>query len=191
MSIELSINMTGKKVPFEHRMDHDIESLFLAFLHIVRFTPGPAGNPGEDILATSNEIRISQWHHETLVSNVPHLKASDILRLRDIEQLEEVLPEYWRPFASNIVKLIDAVYPQPGLPLNTGKNISQLFRQELVNALEKSRELEETPHRYGTSMPHQTRFPLKKRKIIQDTQSSSQSDNLNPIQTRRSKIAKR
>lgn len=109
MSIELSINMAGSKAPFEHRMDHDIESLLFAFLHIVRFTSGPAGNPAEDVLIDVDEIRISQWHHDTLVANVPHVKSSDVMRLRYAEELQSVLPAYWRPLASNITNLIDIV----------------------------------------------------------------------------------
>ncbi len=80
MSIELAVNMTGEKEEFEHRMDHDIESLLHVFLHIVRFTPGPQGDPSTDIKVTINEIRISQWHHECLVANIPQLKSLDILR---------------------------------------------------------------------------------------------------------------
>ena len=58
MSIELAVNMTGDKLPFEHRMDHDIESLLHVFLHIVRFTSEPQGDPNEDIKVTVNEMRI-------------------------------------------------------------------------------------------------------------------------------------
>ncbi|KJA27204.1 hypothetical protein HYPSUDRAFT_198478 [Hypholoma sublateritium FD-334 SS-4] len=194
MSIELSINMTGNKVPFEHRMDHDVESLFLAFLHIVRFTPGPAGDPGEDILVTPNEIRISQWHHDTLVANIPHVKGSDILRLRDPDEMASVLPKYWRPLAPNVIRLIDIVYPQVTIPLRTGKNISELFKQELNNILAECHKLEDTPHRYGTCMPYQTRFPLRKRKAIQDnTQTTSQSESMIPVpvKAKRSKTSKR
>ncbi|KJA13533.1 hypothetical protein HYPSUDRAFT_209461 [Hypholoma sublateritium FD-334 SS-4] len=150
MSIELSINMTGNKVPFEYRMDHDMESLFLEFLHIVRFTPGPTGNPGEDILVMPNEIRISQWHHDTLVANIPHVKGSDILRLHDPDKMASVLPKYWSPLAPNVIKLINIIYPQVTIPLCTGKNISKLFKQELNNILAECHKLEDTPHRYGT-----------------------------------------
>lgn len=177
MSIELAVNMTGEKEEFEHRMDHDIESLLHVFLHIVRFTPGPQGDPSTDIKVTINEIRISQWHHECLVANIPQLKSLDILRLRNIRQMESVLPAYWRPLAPNIIRLIDIVYPQATIPMCTGKNIATLFKQELMEALDKCHKLEETPHRYGTSMPYQTRFPPKKRKaVVDDSDATSQSE---------------
>ncbi|KJA13142.1 hypothetical protein HYPSUDRAFT_149871 [Hypholoma sublateritium FD-334 SS-4] len=190
MSIELAINMSGQKVPFEHRMDHDIESLLHVFLHIVRFTSGPQGDPSKDILVTLNEIRISQWHHETLVANVPHVKSLDILRLREIHEMESVLPDYWRPLAPNVIRLIDIVYPRASIPLRTGKNVASLFKRELMDTLAKCRKLEDTVHRYGTSMPYQTRFPLKKRKVVQDDsdeESQSESEPVVPVKAKRSK----
>ena len=190
MSIELAVNMTGDKLPFEHRMDHDIESLLHVFLHIVRFTSGPQGDPNEDIKVTVNEIRISQWHHESLVANIPQVKSLDILRLRDVRQMESVLPVYWRPLAPNIIRLIDIVYPQATIPMCTGKDVAVLFKQELMEALAKCRKLEEAPHRYGTTMPHQTRFPLKKRKAVadnSDTTSNSEEPVPVPVKAKRSK----
>lgn len=187
MSIELSSKMTGSsRAPFEHRIDHDIESLLLVLMHIVRFTPGPVGNPKHDILIQPPEFRISQWHHETFVAQIPHLKTSDLMRLRDCEDLQAVLPTYWRPIASIIVNLIDIVYPVPILPLRTGTNLFKAFRQELVNALELCQQLEETPHKYGTSMPFQTRMPPKKRKSTRDNAGPPQPGKSTVAETRRS-----
>lgn len=184
MSIELAVNMTGAKVPFEHRMDHDIESLLHVFLHIIRFTSGPNGDPNEDVLVNINEIRISQWHHESLVANIPQVKSLDLLRLRDVREMQSVLPVYWRPLAPNLVRLIDIVYPRATIPMCTGKGIAQAFRRELMEALAKCHKMQETPHRYGTSMPYQTRVLHKKRKAVlvdSDASSESESESEEPV----------
>lgn len=197
MSIELGTNMENPELDFEHRIDHDIESLFLVFLHLVRFTSGPIGNPTEDIYENTLEIKITQWHHDPLISNIPHLKTSDILRLRIPGVLPAILPKYWLPITANIVNLIDIVYPEPTIPLKTGNNIYRAFRAEMEKIFELCRTLEETPHNFGTCMPYQTQTPLKKRKAVEEAphQDDAQSRLSKPAsaksKSKRNKTTKR
>lgn len=170
MSIKLSRNLAGdpEHQDFQHRIDHNIKSLLLVFLHIVRFTCGPKGDPSQEVYINDKELSIAQWHHKPLIEQIAHLKAMDILRLRSPQLLSQVLPAYWKPIAPNILKLIDIVYPSPTFPLKTGHNIRDTFRKELEIALQACRALEEDPHEFGTCMPYQT-LTKKRKALTQDS----------------------
>ena len=188
MSVELSRYLAGDPdyTDFNHRIDHDVESLLLVFLHIVRFTCGPKGNLDEDIFVDDKELNLTQWHHESKIEQVAHHKSVDILRLRSTRTLLRLLPAYWKPIAPHIIKLIDIVYPSPTIPLRTGTDICATFRKELEATLRTCQALEEDKHQYGTSMPFQTR--AKKRKAL--TQGSIQHRSKG-TQIKRKKLAKK
>lgn len=185
MSVEIQPDFSRDlDSPFQHRVDHDLESLFLVLLHIVRFTSGPAGDPKKDIISNKLEVRISQWHHEQLEPEIPHTKSSDLLRLRSAKDIKSVLPKYWSPFTANIANLSKIVYPQKTIPLRTGVDIFTVFRQELVNFLEACKEIEEVPHSYGVTMPFQSASPLKKRSA-----KRAQVDSESSVISKRQKVA--
>ena len=83
MSVELSRNLAGDPEHhiFQHRLDHNIKSLLLVILHIVRFTCGPKGNPDKEIYVNDKELSITQWHHKPLIEQIAHHKAVDVLRV--------------------------------------------------------------------------------------------------------------
>lgn len=191
MSIELSRNLAGdpEHRDFEHRIDHDIESLLLVFLHIVRFTCGPKGDPEKEIYVNEKELSITQWHHEPLIEQIAHHKSIDLLRLRgSIQFVSQVLPDYWKSIAPNLINLINIVYPSPTIPLKTGHNIRDAFKKELEVILEVCRSLEEDTHDFGTSMPFQTR--AKKRKALTQGSRSIQPRTSKGTHTKRKKLAK-
>ncbi|KJA25405.1 hypothetical protein HYPSUDRAFT_134901 [Hypholoma sublateritium FD-334 SS-4] len=189
MSIELSRYLAGdpEYTEFDHRIDHDVESLLLVFLHIVRFTCGPKGNLDQDIFINDKELNLTQWHHERKIEQIALHKCVDVLRLRSARTLAYLLPAYWKPIAPHIIKLIDIVYPVPTIPLRTGSNIHGAFRKELEATLRTCQGLEEETHQYGTSMPFQTR--AKKRKAL--TQGSIQQHIGKGTQSKRKKLTKK
>lgn len=177
MSVELSCNLAGDLAHqgLEHRIDHDIESLLLVFLHIIQFTSGPKGNLNKDIYVNTEEFNVTQWHHEPAKQNIAHMKAIDILRLRSPDELSVLLPAYWKPIIPNIINLIDIVYPSPTVPLRTGHNIRKAFKKELEVALKKCSILEEAPHDYGTCLPYQTRMRKKRKASTQPDRRAGKS----------------
>ena len=177
MSIELSRSLAGHvgHQDFEHRIDHDIESLLLVFLHIVRFTCGPKGDPNREIYVNNKEFNMTQSHHEPVVENIPHLKGYDIIRLRSPEELALLLPVYWHPISEHIIKLIDIVYPHVAVPFKTGLDIRDAFKKELQSALQTCRQLEDAPHGYGVSLPYQTRMQKKRKASTQEHRRAGKS----------------
>lgn len=158
MSIELLQAYSNNTISdFVHRIDHDLESLFLVFLHIVRFTYGPSATEEDKICSASSQLFISQWHHETLTSNLPFLKRGDIDHILRETMPEKLVVKYWAPVAPFLKRFIDIIYTKGGVLPATSHGIAARFRETLVAVLDVCRDLEEKIPNYGAC-------PTKKRK---------------------------
>ncbi|KIJ90160.1 hypothetical protein K443DRAFT_47013, partial [Laccaria amethystina LaAM-08-1] len=97
----MSIDLMQPSKPLEHRLEHDLESMLLVILHIVRFTCGPTANPSAEV---KQDFNIAIWHYE----HTPHLikgyKRLDIHNM--CIEPERFITNYWNPIASQITMLI-------------------------------------------------------------------------------------
>lgn len=106
ISLNLMVPQESSKV--QHQLTHDLESLFLVFLHVIRFLSAPS----RDIAGDNNRKKthqIARWHHEPDVEIMFTDKKSD---LRDLYIKPELyITEYWRPIAPYLKRLFEAMYP--------------------------------------------------------------------------------
>lgn len=150
MAVELmqkADEITGQRQPMEHRLAHDLESVCLVLLHIVRFTCGPAGAIGN----IKSSYRISQWHYE---HNIEIMKDQKIMDVQSISKAPTAyITEYWAPIAPFITKLIDVVYPQFKDPQNKKEVTYEAFKDILIEARQQCMSLRENPHKYAAFKP--------------------------------------
>lgn len=106
MSLDLSA--PTKSAAVKHKLSHDLESLFLVFLHIMRFLSSPRGDIEAD---NDGELKhqISRWHHEPSPNILFSDKRADLLDI--FINPEGYITEYWRPVAPYLKELFTAVYP--------------------------------------------------------------------------------
>lgn len=144
----MSVNLLNPKLletPVIHRLAHDLESLCLVLIHIVRFSRGPIGiNKGQ---VNQKTYRVSQWHHESDMQALEDYKKLD---LKEIAEHPEVyVNSYWAPIAPFISQLIYLVYP--GITTNDMDSTSlkhQEFKDVLIAARNYCSTLKEVPYNY-------------------------------------------
>lgn len=106
--MSLSLSSPTRTAEVQHKLAHDLESLFLVFLHIMRFLSSPRG----DIESDRNREKthhISRWHHEPSEKIMFSDKKSDLLEI--YIDPETYITQYWRPVAPYLKELFEAVYP--------------------------------------------------------------------------------
>lgn len=119
--------------PVIHRLSHDLESLCMILIHIVRFSYGPIGT----INGTPNEQtnRISQWHHESDIETLEDNKKMDLKAIA--ENPERYINGYWAPIVPYIQKLLYLVYPSIA---TNNMDSTALMHQEFKNVLISARD---------------------------------------------------
>lgn len=106
MSVKL-LNPEAHEKPIIHRLSHDLESLCMVLIHIVRFSYGPIGTThGAENSAT---FRVSQWHQESNVEALEDQKKMDLKAI--VEKPERYINGYWAPIIPYIQQLLYLVYP--------------------------------------------------------------------------------
>jgi hypothetical protein len=168
----MSIDLMQPSKPLEHRLEHDLESMLLVILHIVRFTCGPTANPSAEV---KQDFNIAIWHYE----HTPHLikgyKRLDIHNM--CIEPERFITNYWNPIASQITMLINLIYPG-GLhkkqhEMLTGPATCKSFKEILVAARDVCEGLQEqTPNYAG--------FITKKRKSRAPDREKTKQSRLMP-----------
>ena len=147
MSIELML----PPEPVEHRLEHDLKSVVLVILHILRFTWEPTANPVDEGKPCCFKLAIG--HHEPAVELIKQHKICDITQWR--KNPEAFITNYWKPIAPFLPKLIDIIYPQ-GVGV-TGPATCRLFNEVLTAARDYCKTLQEVTSNYAA-------FVTKKRK---------------------------
>lgn len=148
----MAIELMSPSSPVEHRLEHDLESLCLVFLHIARFTCGPIGNPIGEL---KNSYCISKWHHEHVAEVMKSLKKVDLFELR--KKPEAYVSDYWAPIASYITDLLDIIYPGSDFEMKTGTDTCKQFKAVLIAARDHCNILGETPTNYAAFTPTRKR----------------------------------
>ena len=147
----MSIELMQPPEPVEHRLEHDLESVLLVILHILRFTRGPTANPVDE--GKPRCFNIAIWHHEPAVELIKRHKICDITDWR--KNPEAFNTNYWKPIAPFLPKLIDIIYPQDvGV---TGPATCRSFNEVLTAARDYCKTLQEVTSNYAA-------FVTKKRK---------------------------
>ncbi|KJA22489.1 hypothetical protein HYPSUDRAFT_122095, partial [Hypholoma sublateritium FD-334 SS-4] len=101
MAVSL-LNHKMRQAPLIHRLAHDLESLCMVLIHIVRFSCGPIGtNKGK---INRKTYRVSQWHHESDMQALEDYKKMDLKEIAENPEL--YVNGYWAPIASFIGKLL-------------------------------------------------------------------------------------
>lgn len=144
----MSLSLMVPAGEVRHQLSHDLESLFLVFLHVVRFLSAPKGDNTHD----NNRVQthqISRWHHEASPTIMFTDKKSD---LRDIFiDPKSYITDYWLPIAPYLKELFEAVYPDIGA-LFTAQG-SSVTTSQFVAILTKARKhcenLHEQPINYA------------------------------------------
>ncbi len=106
--MSLSISDPKNSAQVKHQLAHDLESLFLVFLHIVRFLSAPRGD-NEDDNNRSQHLQIARWHHEEKPAFLFSNKKADLLDV--YAEPETYISQYWHPVIPYLKKLFKAVYP--------------------------------------------------------------------------------
>ena len=144
----MAVNLLNPKLletPVIHRLAHDLESLCMVLIHIVRFLRGPIGtNKGQ---VNQKTYRVSQWHHESDMHALEDYKKLDLKEIAEHPEL--YVNSYWEPIAPFISKLIYLVYP--GIATNDMYSTSlkhQEFKNLLIAARNHCSTLGEVPYNY-------------------------------------------
>lgn len=117
--------------PVEHRLSHDLESLCMVLLHIVRFMSGPVSASVTKPLFESN--RVLQWHAEVNINILRDLKRVDLQEMA--KRPEVYITKYWAPIAPYITKLLKTIYPRVvELKLDSSTLTKEAFKSVLVKA---------------------------------------------------------
>lgn len=90
-----------------HRLSHDLESLCMVLIHIVRFSYGPIGTI--KVALNPPTRRVSQWHHEDDLEVLEDNKKLDLKAL--VEKPGRFINGYWAPIIPHMQELIKLVYP--------------------------------------------------------------------------------
>ena len=156
----ISVELTRPKKSCVRELRHDLESVILVLLHLVRFTCGP---PSASVGEVKVSHRIAQWHHEFDIDVLKDKKQIDILNVH--ESPAEYLTEYWAPIAPYIRELIEVVYGTGDLLAREVKSQAtcETFKAVLVRALEHCQTLSETPVSYPPIQPPPVARPNLKR----------------------------
>ena len=106
--MSLSISDPENSAKVKHQLAHDLESLFLTFLHIVRFLSAPRGDIESDN-DRPDHLQIAQWHHEASQAFLFSDKKADLLDV--YAEPKTYVTQYWHPIIPYLKKLFEAVYP--------------------------------------------------------------------------------
>ncbi|KJA13936.1 hypothetical protein HYPSUDRAFT_150995 [Hypholoma sublateritium FD-334 SS-4] len=106
----MSLSMTdpANLAKVKHQLAHDLESLFLVFLHIVRFLSAPRGDIESDN-DRPQRLQIARWHHEASQAFIFSDKKADLLEV--YAEPQTYVTQYWHPVIPYLKKLFEAIYP--------------------------------------------------------------------------------
>lgn len=103
MSLSL-LDAESQEKAIEHRLSHDLESLFLVLLHIVGFL----ADPGTINNVETSSFRVSRWHFEQFPAILKEYKENDLRAI--YQEPESFLSQYWCPLAPYLQRLFRVVY---------------------------------------------------------------------------------
>ncbi len=146
MAVSL-LNPKFLDTPVIHHLAHDLESLCMVLIHIVRFSHGPIGtNKGQ---VNQKTYQVFQWHHKSDIQALEDYKKLDLKEIAENPEL--YFNSYWAPIVQFISQLIHFVFP--GIATNNMDSTSlkhQDFRNVLVAARNHCASLNEIPYNYCT-----------------------------------------
>lgn len=172
----MAIDLMKPSEPVEHRLSHDLESLCMVLIHIVRFTCGPAGT---SVGAIKTSHRVSQWHHE---ENVTFLKDAKKLDLKEIfDNPGDYISDYWAPITPYISSLLNTVYPGlETLDMNSRELDSGAFKSILINARNHCATLSEPAANYAAFNPPAVPSARKRSRSTSNPQDRPQLKHARP-----------
>ncbi|KJA13031.1 hypothetical protein HYPSUDRAFT_209885 [Hypholoma sublateritium FD-334 SS-4] len=137
------------------------------------FTSGPVGaEVGKP--STSQEQRVSQWHHEDNHSVLRDLKSMDLKYLAQYP--EDFVNKYWVPAAPFLSRLLRIVYLGiKEVDMDSRNLLFQRFRSILVDALQHISTIHEVPHKYAALTQYKPAGAPQKRPRIESPWSSKVS----------------
>lgn len=151
-----------------HSPAHDLESLLHTTLGIVTFTTGPCGQ----IRAPTDHVPLARWYNLTDREQLQKDKAIDLIAYE--KEIQDSLPDYWKPFSPYLHRLVLATWPELN-PLQSGSVATHdAFREILKDALAHfTTNLPEPPRNYAQithtgkrsrSLTEKGRYPYKHRR---------------------------
>jgi hypothetical protein len=145
-----------------HGPAHDLESLLQTALGIVTFTNGPCGK----FRAPTDHVPMARWYNEIDREQLLKDKRIDLITYE--KEIEGHFPEYWKPFAPYLRRLVLATWPRETLPMSSQAS-HKLFKDVLEEALKSLKMFAEVPAKYAsysqkrarTSNNQAGRYPYK------------------------------
>lgn len=142
----MAVDLMQPSKAVEHRLSHDLESLCLVLIHIIRFTSGPTG------ISVGNTIpephRVAQWHHEANIAILQDAKKMDLKMISD--KPEAFITDYWAPIAPYITKLLNVIYPGlASLDMDSSAVTGEAFKSVLIEARDHCAKLSEMIPNYA------------------------------------------
>jgi hypothetical protein len=101
----MAMELMKPSKPVMHKLRHDLQSVALVFLHIVRFLGGPVGVTVGDILRSHC---VAQWHHEHNITIMKDQNNGDIRLIRKNPAAH--VSQYWHPLATYVAQLLTLAF---------------------------------------------------------------------------------
>ncbi|KAF9482353.1 hypothetical protein BDN70DRAFT_801610 [Pholiota conissans] len=149
-----------------HQLKHDLESVFLVLLNIVRLTWGP-GATGDECKVKPH-FRISQWHHERSVERLKDLKEMDVRHV--CKDPMPYLTDYWAPIAPFMQRFHDVFYPVARV--TESQAVYDAFKAVLIDAQNFCKTILEFVPNYAAFWNLDS---LRKQKALDDDSSDDES----------------
>jgi hypothetical protein len=143
-----------------HGPSHDLESLLQTALGVVTFTNGPCGK----FRAPTEHVPLARWYNEIDREQLLKDKRIDLIDYN--KDIEGYFPEYWKPLAPYLRRLVSATWPNIS---SQSFATHKVFKDIIEEALVAVKAIAEVPEKYAaksqkrarTSKNDEGRYPYK------------------------------